>query len=73
MGRRFLVRQTKSNVALEGICLTTTEDICWTAVVTACLRSEVSQAYTGEASFPIGIGGKLMALPRTVRKSNRPW
>ena len=30
---------------MEGICLTAAEDICWTTVVTACLRSEVSQAY----------------------------
>ena len=29
---------------MEGICLTAAEDICWTTVVTACLRSEVSQA-----------------------------
>jgi hypothetical protein len=35
---------------VEGICLTAAEDICWTTVVTACLRSEVGQAYTGVAS-----------------------
>jgi hypothetical protein len=35
---------------VEGICLTAAEDICWTTVVTACLRSEVGQAYVASAA-----------------------
>ena len=41
--------------------------ICWTTVVTACLRSEVSQAYTGAASARAAFAlQKLRRLPNSI-------
>ena len=57
---------------MEGICLTAAEDICWTTVVTACLRSEVSQAYGRSfRGLPIFGTRELRAQWRTDLKKER--